>query len=83
MRDSLDSDDEDGSGDHWCLVGSSPYYLASFMIAAAALIAAATLVERAEFRASQILALVLGAVGPRSPFASLALSAISSTGMAS
>jgi hypothetical protein len=64
-------------------VGPSPYYVAAFMIAAAGLIAAATLVKRGECRAWKIIALVLGALGALLAFASLALSAIISIGMSS
>ena len=64
-------------------VGPSPYYMASFMIAAAGLIAAAALVKRGECRAWKIIALVLGTLGALLAFASLALSAIMSIGMSS
>ena len=64
-------------------VDPSPYYLASLMTAVAGLIATALLVKHGEFRVWKIFALVLGTVGGLSAFASLALSAIVSIGMAS
>jgi hypothetical protein len=64
-------------------VDPSPYYVASLTTAVAGLIAAAVVVQRGEFRAWRIVAVVLGTVGGLSAFASLALSAIVSIGMAS
>jgi hypothetical protein len=59
----------------------SPYYVASFVIAVAGVIAVAALVKRGELRAWKIFGLVLGAVGALLAFASLALSAMISIAM--
>ena len=64
-------------------VGPSPYYVGSFITAAAGVGAVLALVKRGELRGWKIFALLLGALGVLSAIASLALSAMISIGMSS